>query len=310
MSQRIFISIPSYCDKQLIPTIENLFNQSLSPEKLTIVVCHQNNQTELKLFKDFIFKHPRSDQIHTIDVLYTEARGPIFARYLIQQQCLIINQINNHKYFLSIDSHMRFIKGWDHHLIKELHECLKKSRSPILSCYPGEYELLNQYDVIKHQQEPNLLHFSHFDSDQMPRIVGKRDKSAMKEPIPCHFLAAGFYFCFITILMNATYPNDYDFLFFGEEFLISSLVFEQGYKIFCPTKNICYHLWKRSQRSLPSIPSSLLDVCDSDPYARYQIKRVSQEKLIDFLRTQTKFIESIQHLLPSEKNPFIEKIKQ
>jgi hypothetical protein len=65
-----------------------------------------------------------------------EATGPCWARYMTQQL------YQGEEYYLSIDSHTRFIKHWDEMLVSLLHCC--PSSKPIITTYPHDYELPNK----------------------------------------------------------------------------------------------------------------------------------------------------------------------
>lgn len=294
--KRILISIPSFCDSELTSTVQDLFKNANQPESLTIVICHQNESEELTNIDRFFKQYPRHQQIHLTNYHYTEAKGPIFARHKIQELCQSLSLHNNHDYFLSIDSHMRFIKDWDQKLIQQYEMC--SYEKAIISCYPGEYITLMDMDIIKWQNVPNFLSAERFDSNQMLRIVGKKLPSCPSTPIECNFVAAGFYFGPISLITNCPYPNDYDFLFFGEELLMSCLFFNKGYKVFCPAMTMCYHLWERSQRS-----RTIFDIQNNEQ------KFSSQQKLIQFLKTQKDFIDHISTSLPQTNNPFTQSIK-
>lgn len=285
---KIVVSIPSFCDPELVPTVDNLFNKASQPDRLIVVICHQNNQEELDNVQNVFKKHEKHNQIHLINIHFEQAKGPCFARFLIQNFCKELDATGD--YFLSIDSHMRFVNDWDELLIQQQKMC--NTEKAIISCYPGEYKTLMDIDIIIHQSLPNLLTVDKFGSDRMLRLVGKKQTQSVPKPIACNFIAAGFYFGPIDLITDCPYPVDYDFLFFGEELLMACLFFNKGYRIFCPTMNISYHLWERSHRT-----KTIFQIQNNDQ------KLQSQQKLIDFLKNQKDFIRSISQLLPKENNP-------
>jgi hypothetical protein len=127
------------------------------------VICHQNEEQELENVAKYFKQHPNSSQIHLINIHYQEAKGPLFARYLIQQMCQKLNQECPHQYFLSIDSHTRFIERYDANLIHQFNMC--ENEKAVLSCYSGEYQIFMDQDIIKTQFLPNYLFADKFDSD-------------------------------------------------------------------------------------------------------------------------------------------------
>ena len=97
---KIFISIASYRDPELINTLINLINCANEPDNLVIVVLEQNSDTDISI--EGIFS-----QVKLLKMNYKFAKGPYYARYIIQKE------YNEEEYYLQIDSHMRFEMNWD-----------------------------------------------------------------------------------------------------------------------------------------------------------------------------------------------------
>ena len=66
--------------------------------------------------------------IRTIDLEHTQAKGPTYARYL----CATLYA--GEDYFMQIDSHTRFMQGWDRTLVDTVRRC--PSAKPVLTHYP------------------------------------------------------------------------------------------------------------------------------------------------------------------------------
>lgn len=120
---KIFVQIASYRDPQLIPTIEDMLEKASHPEKLTFGICWQYDETESidtfnndKRFK--ISKHH-----------YTESQGLGWARNITN------SLYSGEKYTLQIDSHHRFVQGWDDIIMQDYKQALKKSKKPVISTY-------------------------------------------------------------------------------------------------------------------------------------------------------------------------------
>jgi [Skp1-protein]-hydroxyproline N-acetylglucosaminyltransferase len=64
---------------------------------------------------------------------YRQAKGPCYARALAQ------TLYNGQRYYLQIDCHMRFVKGWDTMLLAMLAKCSSSSK-PVITTYPTGYE--------------------------------------------------------------------------------------------------------------------------------------------------------------------------
>ena len=125
MKNTIFVSIASYRDPELIPTIKNMIAHAAAPEKIVISVCWQAEEKDISVFTDIgatkiesgsdnpdIFclnYHGAILHIHYINIY--QARGACWARYCAELA------FNHEDYFLQIDSHCRFIKNWDSEII-------------------------------------------------------------------------------------------------------------------------------------------------------------------------------------------------
>ena len=73
----------------------------------------------------------RPCQVRTIEVHASESKGACWARHKVQSLW------QGEDYYLQIDSHMRFVQGWDEILIAMLEQC--DSPKPVLSTYPLQF---------------------------------------------------------------------------------------------------------------------------------------------------------------------------
>lgn len=101
MPKKIFISIASYQDPLLLETLYSAYKNAENKEDLIFGVCEQANNginIEAINFKNQI-KYELLDPVM--------AKGACWARARVQQL------ISNEEYYLQIDSHTIFAKGWD-----------------------------------------------------------------------------------------------------------------------------------------------------------------------------------------------------
>jgi len=123
----IFVQIASYRDPELIPTLEDLLDKADSPDDLRICIAHQHSKEDewdnLDKFKD-------DDRFVIIDIDYKESKGACWARNLIQQEYA------DETYTLQLDSHHRFVKGWDTECITMLKNLQEKGyNKPLITSY-------------------------------------------------------------------------------------------------------------------------------------------------------------------------------
>ena len=124
---KIFIQIASYRDPQLLPTLRDCIENSDNPENLVFSISWQHSTEDswdnMGEFKD----DPR---FKIIDIDYNESKGACWARNKLQQQ------YDGEEYTLQLDSHHRFIKGWDTELINMLRDLQTKGFSkPLINSY-------------------------------------------------------------------------------------------------------------------------------------------------------------------------------
>ena len=124
---KIFISIASYRDSELIPTIENCIQNAKLPDNLVFGISRQYHPEDK--FDD-LSKYKKDKRFKIIETLYDKSLGVCHARHNIQ------TLYDEEEFYLQLDSHHRFIKDWDFKLKKTLRELVKKGNSkPILSAY-------------------------------------------------------------------------------------------------------------------------------------------------------------------------------
>ena len=235
----IFVSVPSYRDPECGRTISDLFNKAAYPNRITVGVYQQNHPDD-KDFMDFPGCKERSHQIRSINVSHYEARGPMYARYVIEQYLY-----NNELFYLQIDSHCLFAPQWDTGMIYDLLRCT--SDKPILTTYPPDFDRLSRR--LPTYRTPSYLHFRGFH----PRLGFTEQERRFftrppPQPFPSLFWAAGFSFTLGQAIRDVPYDPYCPFVFVGEEMSMSIRYFTHGWDFFTPTKNYIFHLTKRTYR--------------------------------------------------------------
>lgn len=249
----IFVSIPSYRDPECQYTVIDLFKKASIPTRVFIGICWQTDRVEDS--KCFILEPPGelSSQVRTLFLHHSEARGPCFARALIQEQLY-----KGEDYYLQLDSHYRMVPEWDKILIEELRLCRAQSSMPLITSYPSSYTLPEDYmpggaDVaeLHPNEQPIVLCAREFGSDGFLRITGKIcSGTKLSKPIPGLFWAAGFAFSDASVVTTVPYDKSLEDLFFGEESIMAARLWTFGWDFFVPSKVIGYHLWSRRHRPI------------------------------------------------------------
>lgn len=256
MTGRIFVQMASYRDPQLIPTLQDLVRQAARPERLRIVVCWQHGADEMigTFFAHGFSKwHPRAvdgKSVHTlalgeatielIDVPAMATQGACWARNQIQQH------YDGEAYTLQLDSHHRFVRGWDHLLVEMLESLRGESAKPLLTAYLPAFDPDN--DPAGRAAYPTVMHFDRFIPEgavffQPGRL---RDWESRQAPVPARFYSA--HFAFADGHFASTVRHDPEYFFHGEEISIAVRAFTHGYDLYHPHRLLAWHEYTRRNR--------------------------------------------------------------
>lgn len=255
---RIFVSIASYRDPQLPATVSSLLAMCAEPQKLTLVICDQSapHDPPLDLLRDLPSSSSSSAEglkVVLIPMHSNLARGPTWARHLIQQQW------GGEQFYLQLDSHMRLVQDWDLQLKADLSTL--PGEKACLSNYPPSYDAATgEVDAVLR----GPMYATHIDrTDRFIRLnsdyIESTEDSAEGEdggapavavalPRSSRGWSGGFSFSSAQLLLDAPYDPHLPFLFFGEEMDILARLFTRGWQMFVPTVPVCFTAYDRSYR--------------------------------------------------------------
>ena len=239
----IFVSIASYRDSMCNATISDLYKKAKYPENVFIGVCQQNvkENIEEKCDLDFDASVPK-ENIRVITIDSAESKGATFARYW----CSTL--YDDEEFFFQCDSHMLFVENWDVKCISMIHqiEDLNMARAPytMLSTYPPDISEYDTYNESKKNTVTRICKFF-FNSRGMLSQMGAEMIDSNGMPYKTPFVAGGFLFGYATMLKDVPFDPNLDFLFVGEEVLMSARLFTHGYEIFTPPEVVCFHYYTR-----------------------------------------------------------------
>jgi len=227
----IFVSIACYRDPEVIPTVKDAYEKARFKENIIFGIYAQMNESDEKIEIDFVDER----QVRLMVVSNERARGPAYARYVIYKKLY-----RNELYYLQIDSHTRFVEGWDLRLVDMLE---KLNMNSVISTYPVGYQLNS--NVLPNMKNVNVLKYKGMrEGVPVLRSVGER----LEEPRRNYFWAAGYSFCYGAIFKIVPFDPNLKNLFWGEEFLMSLRFFTHNIKVYTPDENIVFTLWARDYR--------------------------------------------------------------
>jgi UDP-GlcNAc:polypeptide alpha-N-acetylglucosaminyltransferase len=265
-SGTIFVSIASFRDAECSATLVDLFAKAEHPERIFVGVVEQFDvETDLRCIpRRFVECRDRgfsmSDMSRAVrkqlslfcayhNVRYRqlhpwESKGPTYGRYVAA------SMYQGERYFMMIDSHNRFVEGWDVRLLRELHNVPQKRSDDgilraVLSHYPGAY--FYGVDGRKVDKGLRFMCSGHWmeSPDGLFRLDGAVIQQRNTTPVLQPFTAAGFLFGESAFIMEVPFDPYLDYLFDGEEVLYSARLFTHGWNSYLPTENLLYHFYGR-----------------------------------------------------------------
>lgn len=232
----IFVSIVSYRDTQLVPTIKNLLFYADNPDQIHVGVISQDRE------------HPDLSFVEKIS--YTKmnfkySRGVGYARKLAMEL------YSGEDFYLQIDSHMRFAKSWDTELINMISVTkeISKNNKVVLSQFPAPYEIHTNGKEFYPQNSMELWtvpSWSKVDNREFGAWSAKRQiMDDLSVPHPTHTLLAGYIFSTGNFVDEIPYDERISFM--GEELCLAIRAYTRGWSLYAPNKMLLWHYYKRKR---------------------------------------------------------------
>ena len=234
---RIFVQIPAYRDVELAATLRSLYGRADHPDRLRTVVCRQRDDDE----PDLPARVSALPGLTVLECSAAESRGPNWARRLIQQHH------DGEELTLLLDSHMRFVDGWDALAVGMLDQLTGRGEQrPVLTGYlpayvPGAgargrrpvpmriYPLSRDGGVLTRLTSYELPRWRHLDG-----------------PVEADFLSL--HFVLTTGDFNEVVPHDPDVYFFGDEVALGCRAYTFGWTLWHPHRVLGWHAYDRRTR--------------------------------------------------------------
>lgn len=236
---RIFLHLPAYREPELVPTIKDALNQASHPERLVFGICRQY-KPEDKF--DNVDEFRNDSRFKIFDMHYVEAKGLPYARAIINEKLL-----EDEEFVLQLDSHHRFVKGWDNLLIEWYNDLVEDGYNPILTGYLPYYNPFN--DPADRTMEPWLQEAASFypHGTIFIRPTGIPDWQNLTKPFPSRFMSG--HFSFGPNKWAKEIRHDPDIYFSGEELNLTIRSYTHGYDLFHPHRLVIWHATMREERS-------------------------------------------------------------
>jgi hypothetical protein len=231
----LYVQVPAYRDVELVPTLRDLYAKAARPGRLRVRVMWQRAEDEV--LPDDVLALPR---LEVDEVAAATSEGCNWARLRLQKAW------EGERYTLLLDSHHRFVDGWDD-LALEMLEQLRAAGTgkPMLTGYLPAY---NPSGDLCRSNRPHRLYPYARDGGVLTRLKGGviHDSERLTEPVPADF--ASLHFVLADGCFNNEVPFDPAVYFFGDEVLTSVRAFAAGYRLFHPHRVIGWHDYDRHSR--------------------------------------------------------------
>jgi [Skp1-protein]-hydroxyproline N-acetylglucosaminyltransferase len=254
-TENIFVSVPSYRDSETPNTIFDLFCQAQCPYRVFVGVCDQKTSRDVDLYKSllelargkaelFFSENPEQffrQNVRIYPMPARRARGPMVARATIERMLY-----RNEKYFLCVDSHMKFADHWDATCIEELQKC--PSARPILTGLPPPFERRDRWKKKNDESLQGFTCVGDMSPAAFPVLEGLSFAMHPAFSTSQLFWTPCFSFTYAAAHVEVPYDRHCKNVFHGEDISMSARLWTAGWDFFCPVRLVCAHLYDRSYR--------------------------------------------------------------
>ena len=226
----LFVSIASYRDPELVPTLQSLVRNCSDKTRLRLVIANQGDDGDFGPVEAFR-KTARVDLRH-LQVDAFEAQGVSWARALTQAH------FDGEDYFLMLDSHMQFAPDWDLLARSDHNTVLSRTERAVITGYLPAYELkFGQREVTT----PTATNFRVHTERGLPSATAFHIPQGHL-PQPSQFFSA--HFAFTTGDFVERVPCDPEVFFFGDEMSLAVRAAAAGYALHVPSRYLGAHLYR------------------------------------------------------------------
>jgi hypothetical protein len=254
--ETIFVSICSFRDLQCAPTIYDMYDKAKYPRNIHVGAVMQHEPGDKSCVPPEYATECRSDEWCPSDNIKTRlidpkvAKGPTFGRYYAMLM------YRSERYFLLIDSHMRWVTHWDHILLA-MYKGLPTKKG-VLAHYPDAWinpeDAQNQTNApLNNRPTTMYMCTAHW----LPElgfvrmggfVINRKAKFGKDMCRPQPYAGAGFMFSYGTMVEEVPFDPHLQFVFDGEEILYSIRMWTHGWDIVSPSENINYTITTAATR--------------------------------------------------------------
>lgn len=243
MDEKIFISIASFMDLELYPTIERLLSTADNPKYLYVFVFSQNEDNAHPDLQPLFNQYEA--HLNYVQINYKETKGVCWARAKILQ-----NLTTEYCYYLQLDSHMAFFQGWDTVLKNDYSLAVEKYPKCIYTGYPPGYDY--QQNRFHTAPEPFIPRVPIYNPNKISKFetktVDKLKVDLFSKPYgnKTFWFAGGFAFGYSNLFLET--PYDPNFFFDGEEHSMTLRMFQKNICFLVPPRPYIFHYYNKDKK--------------------------------------------------------------
>lgn len=230
----IFVALASYCEPELVDTIESCLAMARRPENLRFGICHQYDNTSPLTDEHCLDRYSQDTRFRYLLYDYRDSRGGCWARNIAQQL------YRGETYTLQIDAHTRMIESWDTLLIGML-ESLPADR-PLITQFPPLYWFEGNDVIYQHIDDLSQVNTA-VATEWKPEGQIEHLQKLLPEnnhfPRRTRFLSGAF--VFTRGEWNEVVRQDPEHFYTGEEFALALRSYTHGYDLFDPSQIVAWH---------------------------------------------------------------------
>jgi len=188
-------------------------------------------------------EHCEAGRVRLLRLNESESYGPFFARFLASKMW------DGETYLMQVDSHSHFAPGWDKSVISQLKRTPSYPFSIISNYPPGHDDGRTWEQLSASSHVPEGLCDIRFESDGILRLEhsNRHFDNAAKIPRLSLFVAAGFFITHARFLKDVPYDPFLPYIFMGEEIIMSTRAWTNGYDIYGPAEDVVSHEYVRAE---------------------------------------------------------------
>lgn len=241
-TETILVQIACRLDKELKKTILDLYDKADNPAGIEVIVINQDFENDMWKQSDF------PNKVTLINIEESKTRNLAHARSFCK---LYVKP--SHKYFMNIDAHSRFDKGWDTILITayENYKNENDGKKCMISVYPKGYQVLeNGEDLLV---DNNSFAVNYFNIHPNKKFRIEAIPITTNEKYHKSLAAGGFHFTTIEWVWEVGYDQycGWD----NHELNITIRTYCHGYDVVGYHVRPIYHLYDHSQRKSLKSPT-------------------------------------------------------